>query len=168
MPVHNPRRLRAHSTRRFPPSNCRTMRLRPAPRAERIAISRCRSRMRASIRFAMLPQAISNTSDDGAENDEQCRPRVTEQGCNRRSCAGRIMAGISIRVLLREIRGNCLQVLVDLFDGDARLHASKDVKKMRAATHRVRFWIGWIVINRKRGPEVISRRIDWESGTTAA
>ena len=47
---------------RLSTSNWRTMRLRPAPNAERIAISRCRSRMRASIRFAMLPQAITNTS----------------------------------------------------------------------------------------------------------
>ncbi len=33
-----------------------------APNAERVAISRCRSRMRASMRLAMFPQAISKTN----------------------------------------------------------------------------------------------------------
>src|SRR5277367_1130559 len=43
-------------------SSCRTILVRVAPSAVRIAISRCRSRTRASNRLAMLPQAISSTS----------------------------------------------------------------------------------------------------------
>ena len=43
-------------------SSCRTMRKRPAPRAERMEISRWRTEARASSRFATFEQAISSTS----------------------------------------------------------------------------------------------------------
>ena len=57
-PARPPIVLRA----RLSTSSCRMIRLRSAPRAARTAISRCRSRMRANRRLAMLAQAISSTS----------------------------------------------------------------------------------------------------------
>ena len=43
-------------------SSCRTIRNRPAPSAERIEISRCRTEARASSRLATFEQAMSSTS----------------------------------------------------------------------------------------------------------
>ena len=56
----SPQPARALRTR-LSASSWRTIRFRPAPRADRSAISRWRSRMRASSRLAMLPHAISST-----------------------------------------------------------------------------------------------------------
>ena len=49
-----------------------------APNADRKAISRCRSRMRASSRLAILPQAISNTRIPN-QAQPKCRSRIAEQ-----------------------------------------------------------------------------------------
>ena len=59
-------------------SSWRTMRPRPAPRAERMANSRWRPVARTSRRLATLAQAISNTSPQAPSQHEQRRARFAD------------------------------------------------------------------------------------------
>jgi hypothetical protein len=73
-------------------SSCRAMRPRPAPIADRIAISRLRFVERARSRFAAFAQAInrtsvtapSRTSDDG---------RISRTSASRKGSATKIASG---------------------------------------------------------------------------
>ena len=55
----NPNRAPTAASKTLSVSNCRAMRWRPAPRAERIPISFCREAARDRVKFATLAQAIS-------------------------------------------------------------------------------------------------------------
>ena len=64
----------ASETRRLSVRNCATIRLRPAPSAERIEISRARASARARARLATLAQPIARTKATAAKSSQRALP----------------------------------------------------------------------------------------------
>ena len=94
-------------------STCLTMRPRPAPIAARIASSRERAASRASSRLATLPQAISSTSADRGQQDEQ--PQSGSRRRRTRSAARRRRSlAIEVRMIRREALRDAHELVADL------------------------------------------------------
>ena len=84
MPASSPSTPPSAASNVLSTSNCRAMRIPPAPSAARIAISRPRPAARISIRLATLAQAISRTTPTAPSNTSS-GVRTSPTTCSRRS-----------------------------------------------------------------------------------
>jgi len=106
-------------------SNWRASRARLAPRAARIAISRCLAVARTSRRLATLAHAINSTELAAANNTQSVRPTsptmVSASGSKRYS-----MIAVCVRILLFKTKAMA-SVSLWLFDSQARFEPGNAV-----------------------------------------
>jgi hypothetical protein len=119
--------------------NCRINLDRPAPSAARIATSRARSTLRASVRLARLAQAIRQDHPHRCQQDIQRLTHGLTDEHVRKTVYGNAPALVGIGVIVGDSAADCVHLRVRLFQCDAGFQAGVGAEPVKITGHVLRF-----------------------------